>query len=203
MQPAMLVLDLLGTFVFALSGAVAGVRNRLDLFGVLVLAFAAANAGGITRDILIGATPPAAFSTWFYLAVSVTAGLLTFWRHGLIERLNRPVLIFDGAGLGLFAVTGAQKALDFGLNPAMAVLLGMISGIGGGMLRDIMLARVPLVLRGELYAVAALAGAVLVVIGDAIGLPSIPVMVAGAAICFALRLVAIRRRLHLPVARSD
>lgn len=200
MHTTLLILDLLGTFVFALSGATAAVRHRLDLFGVLVLAFAAATAGGIARDILIGAIPPEAFSSWLYLAVSIFAGLLTFWQHGLIERLYRPVLIFDGLGLALFAVTGTQKALEFGLVPVMAGLLGMVTGIGGGMIRDIMLARVPTVLRGELYAVAALVGAATVVVGHWLALPALPFMVLGAVLCFGLRLAALRHHLHLPIA---
>jgi uncharacterized membrane protein YeiH len=199
METLLLVLDLVGTFVFALSGAMAGVKNRLDLFGVLVLSFAAGNAGGIARDLLIGAVPPAAISDWRYLAVSLLAGIVTFWRPSIINRLRSPVLIFDAAGLGLFAVAGTQKALAFGLNPVMAVLLGMLTGIGGGMTRDVLLAEIPIVLRADLYAVAALAGAAVVVIGAALRLPS-TATIAGAVLCFGLRFVAIRRGWHLPVA---
>src|SRR5215471_3016603 len=204
-QPAMetllLVLDLVGTFVFALSGATAGVKRRLDLFGVLVLSFAAGNAGGIARDLLIGAVPPAAISDWRYLAVSLLAGIITFYWFSGIDRLRSPVLVFDGAGLALFAVSGTQKALAFGLNPVMAALLGMLTGIGGGMTRDVLLAQIPTVLRADLYAVAALAGAALVVIGDALQLSSTAVTIAGAALCFGLRLMAIHYGWHLPVAR--
>jgi uncharacterized membrane protein YeiH len=171
MQMLLLVLDLVGTFVFALSGAMAGVRHRLDLFGVLVLSFAAGNAGGIARDLLIGAVPPAAMSDWRYLAISLLAGIVTFWRPSFINRLRSPVLLFDAAGLSLFAVSGAQTALAFGLNPVMAALLGMLTGIGGGMTRDVLLAEIPTVLRADLYAVAALAGAAVVVIGAALQLP--------------------------------
>src|SRR6185437_1801983 len=180
MQILLLVLDLAGTFVFALSGAAAGVKRRLDLFGVLVLSFAAGNVGGITRDLLIGATPPAAISDWRYLAVSLLAGGLTFWWYPRIDRLRSPVLVFDGAGLALFAVSGAQKALAYGLNPAMAALLGMLTGIGGGMARDVLLAEIPTVLRADLYAVAALTGAAVVVIGNGLQLPSAAVTIAGA-----------------------
>ena len=137
METLLLVLDLAGTFVFALSGATAGVKRRLDLFGVLVLSFAAGNAGGIARDLLIGAVPPAAISDWRYLAVSLLAGIITFWWFSGIDRLRSPVLVFDGAGLALFAVSGTQKALAFGLNPVMAALLGMLTGIGGGLTRDV------------------------------------------------------------------
>jgi uncharacterized membrane protein YeiH len=199
----MLVLDLIGTFVFALSGAVAAVKERLDLFGVLVLSFAAASAGGIMRDLLIGAVPPAAISDWRYLAAAVIAGLVVFFCYPVSERLRKlrnHILIFDAAGLALFAVVGTQKALGYRLNPVMAALLGMLTGIGGGMLRDLLLAQVPTVLRGELYAVAALAGAVLVVVGHVLNLPATAMAIAGAAICFGIRFIAIRRGWQLPVA---
>lgn len=193
-------LDLAGTFVFALSGAVAGVRNRLDLFGVLVLSFAAANTGGITRDLLIGAVPPGAVSDWSYLAVSVLAGLLTFFFPSRIRREWSPVLLLDAAGLALFAVTGASKALAHGLDPVMATLMGMLTGIGGGMARDLLLVQVPAVLRADLYAVAALAGAAVVVTAAVLQLPAAPSAVVGAGLCFALRVLAIRNRWQLPVA---
>lgn len=196
----LLTADLAGTFVFALSGATAATRRRLDLFGVLVLSFAASNAGGITRDLLIGAVPPAAIRDWRYLAVALCAGLITFWWAPLIERLRNPVRMFDAAGLALFAVAGAQKALAFGLNPLMAALLGMLTGIGGGMARDVLLADVPMVLRADLYAVAALAGATVVVVGALLELPSAATMFAGALCCFVLRMLAVRRGWQLPVA---
>ncbi len=195
------VLDLLGTFVFAISGALAAVNRRLDIFGVLVLSFVAGNFGGITRDLMIGAVPPSALSDARYLLVSVLAGLITFFWSAGIDRLRSPVLLFDAAGLSLFAVAGAQKAIDFGLDPVMAALLGMLSGIGGGMTRDVLLAEIPQVLRSDLYAVAALAGAAIVVAGDLAGLSyemSAPI---GAALCFVLRFIAIRRGWHLPTAR--
>ncbi len=194
------LLDLGGTFVFALSGAVTGVKKRLDIFGVLVLSFAAANSGGIIRDLLIGAVPPAALQDWRYLAVSLLAGLVTFQWHPLISRLCTPTLLFDAAGLALFAVSGAQKALNYHLGPISAVLLGMLTGIGGGMARDVLVAEIPNVLRAELYAVAALAGASVVVIGHVLHLPSAPVTLAGAVLCFGLRFEAIRRGWRLPVA---
>ncbi len=200
MKTLLLVVDLLGTFVFALSGAAAGVKHRLDFFGVLVLSFAAANAGGVARDLLIGAVPPARVSDWRYLAVSLIAGVVTFCQYSAIDRLRSPVLVFDGAGLALFAVAGTQKALAFGLGPVMAALLGMLTGIGGGMARDLLLAEIPTVLRADLYAVAALAGAAVVVIGHLLQLPSPATTIAGAALCFGLRLMAVRRGWRLPVA---
>jgi uncharacterized membrane protein YeiH len=194
------LLELAGTFAFAISGAVVAVRHRLDLFGVLVLSFAAATAGGIMRDLLLGATPPVSLVDWRYLGVSVLAGLLTFFRHAAVERMRNPVQFFDAIGLGLFAVLGAGKALASGLGPVGAVTLGVLTGVGGGIARDVLVAQIPHVLRRELYAVAALAGAVVVVSGDALGLPAAPVAVAGAALCFTLRWLAIRRGWGLPVA---
>ncbi len=193
-------LDLSGTFVFALSGAVAGVKHRLDIFGVLVLSLAAANSGGIARDAMIGATPVAALSDWRYVVVSLAAGLLTFYFYSLIDRLSGSVLIFDAAGLALFAVTGATKALAYHLGPVAAALLGMLTGIGGGMMRDILLSEVPVVLRADLYAVAALAGAAVVVMGPVLHFSSAAAMTVGALLCFGLRFVAIRYGWRLPVA---
>lgn len=202
MEPYLYVLDLAGTFVFALSGALAGVNHRADLFGVLVLSFAAANTGGITRDILIGAVPPGAISDWHYLGVSVLAGLITFYFPSTISGQRNPVLLFDAAGLALFAVTGAGKALAHGLNPLMATLLGMLTGIGGGMARDVLLAEIPTVLRADLYAVAALAGAAVVVIANVLQLPAAAAALGGATLCFGLRVLAMKRGWHLPVART-
>ncbi len=198
MHTLILVLDLAGTFVFAISGAAVAVKYRLDVFGVLVLAFVTGNAGGITRDLLIGAVPPSAISDWRYLAVSAGAGLVTFAWYPHVERARVPLLVLDAAGLALFAVAGAQKAIVFGLNPPMAVLLGMLTGIGGGMLRDILVNEIPTVLRAELYAVAAIAGASVVVLGDRLDVPATAATLIGAALCFSLRVLAIWRHWHLP-----
>lgn len=202
MKTLVLILDLIGTFVFALSGATAGARRRLDIFGVLVLSFVAANSGGIVRDLLIGAAPPAAISDWRYLAVSLLAGVMVFFWYPILARLRQPVLLFDAAGLALFCVAGAQKALVFGLEPAMAALLGMLTGIGGGIARDVLLSDVPAVFRSDIYAVASLAGASVVVLGDALALPNAPTACAGAALCFGLRFAAMRYGWHLPTARA-
>lgn len=201
MGGAWLVLDLAGTAVFAVSGAAIGVKYRLDVFGVCVLAFVAGNAGGMLRDVMLGATPPAALSGWHHVAVSLLAALLTFVWHPSIERLRTPILLFDAAGLGLFAVSGTAKALAFGLDPLVAAILGMLTGIGGGMLRDMLVKEIPTVLRGELYAVAAFAGAAVVVAGDVLELPpTAPTMITGAVLCFGIRLVSIRRGWSLPTA---
>jgi uncharacterized membrane protein YeiH len=201
MPTLLLTLDLVGTFVFAVSGAAKGVTSRLDVFGVLVLSFAAASAGGIVRDVVIGVIPPAAISDWRYLAVAVLAGVMTFAWFPVIHRLRSAVLVFDAAGLALFAVSGTQKALESGLTPVMAALLGMLTGIGGGMMRDMLVAEIPTVLRTELYAVAALLGAAVVVVGHVLRLPPTGLTIAGAVLCFALRILAIRRGWHLPTAK--
>jgi uncharacterized membrane protein YeiH len=189
------VLDLAGTFAFALSGAVSGVKHRIDLFGVLVLSFVAATAGGITRDVLIGAVPPASIQDWRYIGLSIVAGLLTFFWYPVIAKIKSPVQIFDAVGLGLFAVTGASKAIAFNLGPGAAVLMGMLTGIGGGVARDLLVSEVPVVFTAELYAVAALAGAAVVVFGNTV----FPV---GGTVCVALRLTAVRRGWKLPVAQQ-
>ena len=201
METLVLGLDLFGTFVFALSGAMAGVRHRFDLFGVVVLSYAAATAGGIMRDLLIGAVPPASVADWRYIVVPVLAGVATFWWHPLVQRWQSSVLVFDAAGLALFAVSGALKASAYQLNPLAAMMLGVVTAVGGGVVRDVLVAEVPTVLHAELYAVAALGATVVVVGGQLLQLPSTPVAIVGAALCFGLRLLAIRRGWELPVAR--
>ena len=213
----LVALDLLGTFVFALSGAAAGVKHRLDLFGVLVVAFAAATAGGITRDLLIGAVPPVGIADWRYITISTLAGLAAFfwsWSRTpttlaariaywprITDRLAYFVLVLDAAGLALFVVVGALKALAFHLAPLASILLGVMTGVGGGVVRDLLVSEVPTVLRrGELYAVTALAGGSIVVTGRQLGLATPVVAVAGATVCFALRILAIQRGWKLPVA---
>jgi uncharacterized membrane protein YeiH len=196
------IFDLTGTFAFALSGAIAGARHRLDIFGVLVLSFAAATAGGITRDVLIGALPPASIADWRYLAVSVLAGVITFFWYPKVCRIQDAVLIFDAAGLGLFAVAGAGKALAYHLSPVPAAMLGMLTAIGGGVARDLLVSVVPVVLRTDIYAVAALAGASVVVVGHMLHWPPQPVAIVGAVLCFAIRMMAIRHRWRFPIART-
>lgn len=198
-----LVLDLCGTFAFAVSGATAGVRQRLDLFGVLVLSFAASTFGGISRDVLIGATPPAAFQDWRYLAVAMAAGVIAFYWSTLVERLRNPVRMLDAVGLAFFAVAGTHKALVFGLSPVMAALMGMLTGIGGGMARDLLLAEVPAVLRSDLYAVAALAGSAIVVAGNLLEAPVLVSAGIGGLVCFGLRMAALRWGWQLPMARGS
>jgi len=196
----LLVLDLVGTFVFALSGASAGLRHRLDLFGVLVLAFAASLAGGIVRDVLIGAVPPVGISDWRYFTTALAAGLVFFVWDSRVLRLQSTLLMLDAAGLGVFAVAGTLKALKYHLAPGTAVMLGVLTGVGGGVVRDILVSEVPTILRPtELYAVAAMCGGVTVVALRALSLPNQVSALAGALVCFVLRALAIRWGWRLPV----
>jgi uncharacterized membrane protein YeiH len=194
----LVVLDLVGIFVFAISGGLVAVRKDLDLFGVLVLAGATGLGGGFLRDVLIGVTPPASLEDWRYLLVPVAAGLLTFRFHPSLGRMERQVALFDAAGLALFCVTGALKATTFGLSPVPAALLGMVSAVGGGMLRDVLAGRVPVVVRSELYATPALVGAALVVTGEQLLLPTGIVAVGAALVCFVWRVLAVLRGWNAP-----
>ena len=192
-----LVLNLAGTFVFGLSGGLAAVRAKLDLFGVVVLAAVVGLAGGIIRDVLIG-TPPATFRDWRYLAAAAAAGVVCFFAGRALERAERSVMVFDALGLGLFAVTGATKALQFGLGPVQAIILGAITGVGGGMLRDVLLRETPTVLREGLYAVPALLGAAVLVVAQEAGSTSPVFPVLGAAVCVVVRLFGLRYGVNVP-----
>ncbi len=195
----LLVLNLAGTFVFGLSGGLAGVRARLDAFGVIALAGVVGIAGGITRDVLIG-IPPQTFRDWRYLAVAGAAGLCTFVAHAALTRLERPVLVLDAAGLALFCVTGASTALDHDVGAVEAVVLGAITGVGGGVLRDVLLRQVPVVLRADLYAIPALVGATVVVVASERGSHAVAFPVLGALACFAIRLAGVHFDLGVPRA---
>jgi uncharacterized membrane protein YeiH len=197
-----LVLNLAGTFVFGLSGGLAAVRARLDLFGVVVLAAVVGLAGGITRDVLIG-TPPATFRDWRYLAATAAAGLVCFFAGRALERAERSVMIFDALGLGLFAVTGATKALQFGLGPLQAVLLGTITGVGGGMLRDVLLRQVPTVLREGLYAIPALLGATVLVVAQEAGSTNALFPVLGVVVCVVVRVFGLRYVVNVPTPPTN
>jgi uncharacterized membrane protein YeiH len=193
----LLWLNLVGTFVFGLSGGLAAVRARLDVFGVAVLAAVVGLAGGITRDVLIG-TPPATFRDWRYLAAVGAAAGVCFFAGAAVERVQRSVLVFDAMGLALFCVTGASKALGYHLGPAQAIILGAITGIGGGMLRDVLLREVPGVLRHDLYAIPALAGAGVVTLAHGAGSTSGVFALIGAGVCFGLRILGLRYGLDAP-----
>ena len=190
----LLALTLAGVFVFGLSGGLAGVQAQLDVFGVIVLAVVVGLAGGIARDVLIG-VPPAAFRDWRYMAVAGGAGLVTFVADRAVGRLQRPILLLDAAGLALFSVTGARIALHHHVGAFEAVILGAITGIGGGALRDIIVREIPVVLREGLYAIPALAGATIAVAGG-----STAWAVVGAVVWFAVRVAGIVFDLNVPRA---
>ena len=198
----LLVLNLAGTFVFGLSGGLEGVRKRLDVFGIVVLAVVVGLAGGIIRDLLIG-IPPQTFRDWRYLAVAGGAGLVTFLANPVLERLEGPVLILDAGGLALFCVTGASTALDHHVGAVASVVLGAITGVGGGMLRDVLVREVPVVLRSGLYAIPALLGAAIVVGAAKGGSHSLAFPLIGAAVCFLIRLAGLHFNLNVPQARRD
>jgi uncharacterized membrane protein YeiH len=196
----LLLLDLAGTAVFALNGALTALRAaRLDLVGVLTLGMITALGGGIIRDVIIASLPPATFRDWRYLAVAGAGALIAFGWGRKLDRLSFPIEVLDAVGLSLFAITGATKAMDAGLGPLPAVILGAVTAVGGGTIRDVLIGRVPTVLRSGLYAVPALIGAAITVVSLEIGqLGWIPALVAGLA-CFAVRLIGIRFDLNVPV----
>jgi uncharacterized membrane protein YeiH len=198
-HPLLLALDLIGTFAFALNGALTAVRvARLDVIGVVTLGIITALGGGIVRDVLIGDLPPATFNNWRYLAVAAGGSLLAFLFGRRLERLSRLITVLDAAGLSLFAVTGAGKALALGLGPAQAVILGAVTGVGGGTLRDVLTQRIPTVLRSELYAIPALAGATITVISSELRVGGLPATLAGAAVCFVIRMLGVHFDLNAP-----
>jgi uncharacterized membrane protein YeiH len=198
LDPTLLLwLNLVGTFVFGLSGGLAAVQARLDVFGVVTLSAVVGLTGGVVRDLLIG-VPPETFRDWRYLAAVGAAGLVCFFAAPALDRVQRGVQVFDAVGLGLFCVTGASKALDFGLGPVQAVLLGAITGIGGGMLRDVLLREIPTVLRQDLYAIPALLGAAVAVAAREAGTLSPLFPVLGAVLCFGVRMVGMRYGIDAP-----
>lgn len=201
LNETVLIPNLIGTFVFAISGGVAGVKERVDIFGLSVLAFAAGNAGGITRDLLLGRFPAGSISDWRYLAVSLLAAIVVFFWYPDLDRRRRLVLYFDAGGLALFAVTGTLAALSAGLDPLIAPVMGMLTGIGGGMVRDVLVNETPAVLKSELYAIAALAAGLVVVLGQALQLPWLVTFVLGAGLCLFVRMMAIHRGWRLPTSR--
>ena len=192
-------LDVAGTFAFALSGATAARQRNLDLFGICAIAYIVSCGGGIVRDLCIGAIPPAGLTTWYYLAAAVVATIVTVGLYPIVQRLYKPVLLFDAVGLSLFAVTGAQKALSYGHNGEVAILLGITTAVGGGVMRDILINRVPVILQKEIYASAALIGASIVVAGRYVKwLSGDWVSIISLITCFTLRLLALHYHWNLP-----
>ena len=193
------VLDLTGTFVFAVEGALAAVGGNLDFFGLMVLSFATALGGGVVRDLLIGATPPQSLRDWRYAATAFLGGASVFFFHHFVMEFPRSALIgFDAAGLSLFAIAGTEKALNYKMSPFIAVLLGTITGVGGGVIRDVFLAQVPMILRSDIYATAALAGSIVMVSGCKVGISPTRAAFLGGVSCFVLRVVSVWRHWNLP-----
>lgn len=198
-SPLFLALDLTGTFAFALNGALTAIRvARLDVVGVLTLGMITALGGGIIRDVFLDSLPPATFSDWRYLAVAATGSMVAYVFGTRLDRLANPIVVLDAAGLSLFAVSGALKALSFDVGAAQAVILGAVTAVGGGTMRDVMIGRIPVVLRHELYAIPALVGALALVVAVQLGAPEVPAAVAAAVLCFAIRMLGVRFDLHAP-----
>ncbi len=209
-----LALDLIGVFVFALSGALVGVRKHLDLLGVVVLAWVAGLGGGMIRDVFLGDLPPVGISDWRLMGAAVLAGLFIFSIHSrLVEvrekggrsrvriaLITRLVRLLDAAGLAVFSVGGALKAVSFGTSGFAAVLIGVITAIGGGLLRDVSVREVPEVLQRELYALPALVGATTVVIAFQSGYLATGVIWACVLLVFSIRIVAVVLDLNAPTA---
>ncbi|MER7456932.1 trimeric intracellular cation channel family protein [Micromonospora sp. NPDC126480] len=196
---ALLLADLTGVAVFAASGASAAVAKRLDLFGVVFVGFVAALGGGIFRDLVIDEAPPLAFADWRYAVTAAVTAVAVFRLHPQFARLRTTVLVLDAAGLALFTVTGTVKALGAGVPAVGACVVGMLTAIGGGLGRDLLTAEIPVVLRREIYAVAALIGAVLVVLLEALGHANALWLTAAAVLVFLIRLVSLRRRWSAPL----
>jgi len=198
----LLVLDLAGVLVFAVDGGLtARAATRLDIVGVVSLGMITALGGGVIRDILLPDLPPAALRDWRYLAVALVGGLVAYAASERVHRTTaRPIKVLDAAGLSLFAVTGASKALAFGLGPFPAALVGMIAAVGGGTLRDLMVGKVPGILTGGLYAIPALTGAGIVVISAAVGAESHLVLPAAALVVFTVRMLGLHFDLEPPSA---
>jgi uncharacterized membrane protein YeiH len=195
-----LALNLMGTFAFGLSGGVLAVRKQMDLFGVLVLAVATGLGGGIMRDMILGHTPPATLVDWRYLATAGLAGVLVFLWYSRFVHHSRFITAFDAVGLSIFTVTGTTIAVNAGLSPAPAALLGILTGVGGGMLRDVLAAEVPLILRSEIYAVASMLGAIIIIIASQIGYSGVPIEIIAAIATFTLRMMSVRRGWRIPIA---
>jgi uncharacterized membrane protein YeiH len=199
----LLALDLMGTALFAAEGASTGVQAGLDVLGLLVLGFVTALGGGIIRDLLIGDVPPSSIRNWIYPAVALTAAAGVFVLHVYTAGIN-PWLIttLDAAGLSLFAVAGATKALEFRLHPLLATMMGGITGVGGGTVRDLLIGQVPKVLRSDVYAAAALFGAITVILCLKLRLKPVVASTAGITACFILRMLAVYYHWNLPRARG-
>jgi uncharacterized membrane protein YeiH len=200
----LLAVDLAGILVFGVEGAMAAIRGGLDFLGLMVLAFATALGGGIIRDLLIGAVPPQSLRDWRYAVTAFTGGAIVFFLHQFVQVIPAPVIIvLDAAGLSLFAVAGTEKALNYNMHPFIAILMGAITGAGGGTVRDILLAQVPTVLHADVYATAALAGAAIMVLGRKLRMPPVWAALLGGVTCFLLRMISVWNHWNLPRVLSN
>jgi uncharacterized membrane protein YeiH len=188
------VADMAGTLLFGLEGALAGIRGNLDLIGVMVLAFATALGGGIIRDLLIGDIPPASLRDWRYAALAFGGGTIAFFLYNVVQGIPANLMMV----LALFAIAGTEKALEHKMSGFIAVLMGTITGVGGGAVRDVLLAQVPRVLRAEVYATAAIVGSVGMVSCRKLKVSPTVSAILGGAVCFLLRVVSVWRHWNLP-----
>ncbi|MGE2713285.1 trimeric intracellular cation channel family protein [Mycolicibacterium litorale] len=197
--PLLLALDFVGTFAFALNGALTAVRaERLDIFGVITLGMFTGLGGGAIRDVLLDALPPATFLDWRYLALASGGGLVAFILSRRLERLTIPITVLDAVGLSVFAVLGAYKALAMGFGVLQAIIVGTITAVGGGTIRDVMIGRIPTVLRSELYAIPALIGAGCAAAAYSLGHRGTLAALTAAGVCFLIRMIGVRFDLHAP-----
>ena len=193
-----LILDLMGTFAFALNGGLTAVRAaRVDIVGVITLGMITAMGGGILRDMMLN-VPPATFQDWRYLAVAAAGAFIAFAFSWLLHRLAGPIEILDAIGLSVFAVAGATKAMDFGLGPLQAMILGTVTAVGGGTLRDALILQVPSVLSEGLYAIPAFVGAAITVVAIEFELFGMAAAVTAAVVCWLIRVVGVYFKLNAP-----
>jgi uncharacterized membrane protein YeiH len=191
--------DLAATFLFAVEGAITASYFNLDWFGVLVISFTTALVGGIARDLLIGYTPPASLRGVVYPLTAFAGAAAVLILDRAVEDIPAWLLqVTDAGGLALFAVVGTVKALDFNLNWLAAIMLGTMSAIGGGVVRDVLLNEIPFVLRQDVYAVAAVAGAATTVLARRLGASRALAMAVGFAVCFVLRITGLLFGWNLP-----
>ena len=192
------VLNLLGVAVFAISGALAAGEKRLDLFGVVVLGVVVAIGGGTLRDLVLGDTPVFWVEDPLPVAIAAVAALATVYFYGAITRWPNAMLVADAVGLAVFTVIGANTALALGFDSWVAILAGVLTGTFGGLIRDILTARVPLILRGEIYATASLFGALLYVLLAEISRDAVLVVLVPMIATCLLRLAAVYKGWSLP-----
>ncbi|MFP4091133.1 MAG: trimeric intracellular cation channel family protein [Cyclobacteriaceae bacterium] len=193
------LLDIIGTFVFAISGFIAAGERRMDPFGAAVIAFVTAVGGGTIRDLLIGSLPVGWMLNPIYIYVILTAIIITLFLKKYIVRLSRTMFLFDSIGIGLFTILGLQKTLDAGLSAPVAIMMGTVSAVFGGVIRDIFSNRVPLIFRNEIYATACLSGGLFFVLLFRLGVEELTATFIAMSFVTLLRILAVRFKWHLPM----